>query len=315
MLSYIICNKNYVYIIYLTIAYLINSCIYYFNMNHTFETINISSEAFVSHNFIHRFFSFVGTFIISICFYQCEKYYSKSEKNEEAKNKKDNKHYLIYNDYDNNLNNIEFILFYLFIVISWVSIDYIIEYYIIIFKDLDFWMFESIFVCYLNSKMFNVNIYEHQKLAIGISLLSGITKICTIILSFFEDKNAKYNYELPTFYIQSNKLYKNILIIALGITLYFCLICLRAYINLKLKWFMDIKYISQNKLFIIYGFFGSLIYFLISFIGTFSPAKKQKKFIKRNYIIICARLKRKIILYFMLKILIYTFRNLKEQKC
>ena len=277
MLSYIICNKNYVYIIYLTIAYLTNSCIYYFNLNHTFETINISSEKFVSHNFIHRFFSFVGTFIISICFYQCEKYYSKSEKNEEAKNKKDNKHNLIYNDSENNLNNIEFILFYLFIVISWVSIDYIIEYYIMIFKDLDFWMFESIFVCYLNSKMFNVNIYEHQKLAIGISLLSGITKICTIILSFFEDKNTKYNYELPTFYIQSDKLYKNILIIVLGITLYFCQICLRAYINLKLKWFMDIKYISQNRLFIIYGFFGSLIYFLISLIGTFSPCKKTKE--------------------------------------
>jgi hypothetical protein len=79
-----------------------------------------------------------------------------------------------------------------------------------------------------------------------------------------EDENIdpKYNGNLPIIY------YDYIYLVFVGIILYVLLITIRSYVYLKLKWYMDKKYVSHNKLFMVYGFLGIIIYLIISIVGT-----------------------------------------------
>ena len=129
-------------------------------------------------------------------------------------------------------------------------------------------MFELICLCFLNYKLYKVEIYKHQLFAIILSLLSSFLKIGSIILSF-QDDDDNYKGNLPIFYE------KNMpgISITFGILFYFFLIFSRAYINLKLKWYMENKFISPNKLIIWYGSMGTIIYLVICIVSNYNQCK------------------------------------------
>jgi hypothetical protein len=110
--------------------------------------------------------------------------------------------------------------------------------------------------------MFKVEIYGHQKFAMWFCIIPCVLKIVTIILSFF-DKKAIKKKGLPILYIDNKKY------IPLGIIIYLFLITSRAFVNCKIKWFMDLKYVSPNKLLFYYGIAGAIISTLICIITTF----------------------------------------------
>ena len=108
--------------------------------------------------------------------------------------------------------------------------------------------------------MFKLQIYKHQKLAIYLNFFPCLLKIATIILSFHEDK--------------IDILYKEaIWWIPVGILIYILLISIRSYVYSKIKWFMDLKYITSTQLLIFYGMLGSIICLVICTITTFVKCK------------------------------------------
>jgi len=93
-----------------------------------------------------------------------------------------------------------------------------------------------------------------------------LLKIVTIILSFFDEQIKDTNLEIP--YV------KNIWLLPVGIIIYSFLILLKAYLNKKIKWYMDIKYIPSHKLLILYGLIGTLFYLIICTMSTFKECEK-----------------------------------------
>ena len=102
-----------------------------------------------------------------------------------------------------------------------------------------------------------------------------LLKIITIILSFYDehsnvnDKNYKENNKILIPYAE------NVWLIPVGIIIYSLLMLLKAYINTKIKWYMDIKYITSHKLLILYGIIRTLFYSIIWKISTFNKCKKE----------------------------------------
>ena len=58
-------------------------------------------------------------------------------------------------------------------------------------------------------------------------------------------------------------------LIPIGIIIYLSLKIMRAYIKTKIKWYMDIRYISITKLLMSYGLIGTIFYIIICIITTF----------------------------------------------
>jgi hypothetical protein len=110
--------------------------------------------------------------------------------------------------------------------------------------------------------MFKIEIFSHQKCAMWFSLVPCLFKIANIFLSCIEDKEI-IDKNLPILYV-IKRLY-----IPIGIVIYMILIMGRAYVNTKIKWFMDLKYISPSKLLIYYGIMGTIICTLVSIISTY----------------------------------------------
>jgi len=114
-------------------------------------------------------------------------------------------------------------------------------------------MFELLVISYLNAKMFKLKIYRHQMFAIFFnSFICLLFRLPSFILSFlFEDEGDETDgeslFEISVWYI------------ILGLIIYIIIITIRAYSYTKIKWFMDLNYISPAKLLIYIGFIGILI--------------------------------------------------------
>ena len=112
-------------------------------------------------------------------------------------------------------------------------------------------MFELLFVTFFSIKIFKIEIFSHQICGMWFSLVPCLFKITNILLSCIEDKDI-IDKNLPILYV-IKKLY---IPIGIVIVIYIILIIGRAYVSTKIKWFMDLKYISPSKLLIYYGIMG-----------------------------------------------------------
>ena len=279
--KYISCGKfnnyNY-YIILIFIFDLLNDSLYGFNYIDLFDDlklINTKTQLYFSwHHIIHQMFNYFGTLIFAFCFYRYEKHSSKSEAERKSPNTSNQDNInniqliLIHNNLDDDLGQQD-INFYicLLIILIWVIEEQLFDIYNYALKDLDFWMVEILIITYLNSYMFKTEIYKHQKFAIWINMISGLFKASTIILSLFDDNKE----EMPVLY-NVNKL-----LIPIGIIIFIILIIIRSYINIKIKCFMDLKYISHNQLLIFYGLIGTIACALTTVISTFIKCNNNLK--------------------------------------
>ena len=258
-------NNNYKYIIFLLGCLILKDHVFGWNYNDSFLDLKIftggKQDSFSSHIYIHQFFCYLGTSILGIIFYYFEKQYSENEENPKFPP-----------------------LDCIFIIILWIIEEQAIEnYYTKIFKDLDFWMIEIIILSILNYKVFKVNLYNFQKIVIFLNLFPIFFKILTIILSFVDVNNRNSESEEVDFHYKNGNL-KIIyvvywVLVPLCIPIYLALITSRSYVNLKIKSFMDEKYISENYLLMVYGTIGAIISFLICFISTFVKCAKEVEII------------------------------------
>ena len=168
----------------------------------------------------------------------------------------------------------------LLIIFLWVLEEEFISYFNNIMLHLDFWMLELIIVHFFMKKMLKNEVYSHQKLMLWFCIVPFILKLTTIILSFCDEKNPTKNNE----YKYSDEIDKlKIIYVAipwlwtLGLIIYFILIFLRSYINTKIKWLIDLKYISSIKIFILFNIIGFIFCTLISILVSFLPCNESNE--------------------------------------
>ena len=274
--KYINCGKwNHYYkypflAIFFIILYDIIKGVNYEDIFTTIQIIKQSKLNFPSHNYIHQMFNYLGVFIFSLIFHLINLYKNKkslniSSSSDRSTNSK-KRIILIHNNALKDFNEKHLFSICILTIIIFVMAEQFLFLYGIILKDLDFWMFEIVILSYINSHMFNIKVYNHQKLGLILNIFSFLFKICSIISSIYFDDIER---EIPIIYVKYNIVFLGIL----GFVIYFIFISLRAYGRSKIKWFMDLRYIKATKLLMIYGLMGSGICFVISFTSTFIKCK------------------------------------------
>ena len=114
--------------------------------------------------------------------------------------------------------------------------------------------------------MFKLKIYRHQMFAIFFnSFICLLFKLPSFILSL-ELKDEK------SLYIK-NKWY-----IVLVLIIYVIIITIRSYSYAKMKWFIDLKYISLTKLLIFIGFIGIFVSSISCIIQTYIKCSSKINF-------------------------------------
>ena len=195
----------------------------------------LRSDNFPSEILVYEVFKYFGIFIFGLIVLKIEIESLFTGKKIPEKNKTEGKseiELIYYNKETPYISVVPvFILLCLFIIeIKMMSFFY----FIFGFLGLDFWMLEIIFIFILNIILFKNKIYFHQKFAIAIILIfSTIMKIISIILIYESDDPRiykKYSWLLP-----------------LGIIGFALLYLIDAYAWCKMKWYFDLKFISEKK--------------------------------------------------------------------
>ena len=260
-------NHYYKYILLSTLFLFLNYIAFGINYNDSFVEIKLFPEKsqtyFSKHKYIHFIFCYFFTFLFGIVYFFVERYKIQrnsiiSAKTENKKTKSFSSIKLIHNNMGELYFSTNSFLNLLFTIFLWVIMDFFMDFYTHTLKDLDFWFFELLILSYISNKMLKFKLYSHQKLAFYFNSTLCITKMIAIILSFNDKENTKNLW-------YTNDPFPKIFF---GIIIYFGLISIRSYVNSKIKVYMDLKYISANKLLILYGFFGTIIYTIICLIAS-----------------------------------------------
>ena len=277
-------NKNYKYILYTAIFAFFTNFIFGYIFNDNMEILlikkNTNNIELSYHIILHYIFRFIGILILSLIFYKIEQKSAQKQtptiKNEEESldelESSSSSIKLIYKDVKEDLNlKINISPLNIFIVLSIMVLQGILEdiFYKSTLRALDFWMFELPLLSYLSSKEFKFKIYRHHKLAIftNIFICAPYKIILLIILIFIStdifNKTNDYNFNVYKYYKG------NLGLIPIGIIFYLIIMVSRSYAITKIKVFMDLKYISPNKILMIYGIIGILISIIVGTISTF----------------------------------------------
>ena len=290
-------NKNYLYIIAIVISvniYILISGGGY----HTYMIGLFIDGDHIGHVYIHKLIYYL---LILICSFLYSLYDKK--RNSKNNNKIESDYYLnknstitsslIYNDISeqSNNNNISD-SFALLIIFLYVFFEHTNQIIIQLFSYGDYWMVELIIMAYLNYKMFNIQIYEHQKLSLYLISIPIILKTITIIFLFCDENNYFQNDTINYKYNEKETFTKSLYVahwwlFPIMIILYFIKMVLDAYIILNIKKVMDFKYVSVTKILIIYGLFGVSFSSIFSLITTFISCGKKNDEIYDIYDYIC----------------------------
>lgn len=250
IITFVNFNFFYIYIILYVVSLILNDFLFGQNYYDLFEELKFFNsdiqKVFNTHYFFHQiiFHLFTTLFAILLLFIK-NKFFS--IKNGESTFSK-YKIKLIYNNPEEEVKSkISFKFYILTIVIMIIEEQFLDKIFFYLFPNVDFWMIELIIVSYISSKMFNCKIYKHQKFGLYMNAVFPlILKIITIIII---NDNNKY--------------------LLLGLIIYLILIILRSFINSKIKYYMDLKYIYEEKILILYGLLGTIIFLVYSIITTF----------------------------------------------
>ena len=249
--------------------------------------------------YIHQIFCYFITSILAIFTYRKEYKNINNNSVEYSLNKLENKINISQSldiELIHNKQEIQQVYpnkYLLTLIIIWVLNEEILNYFNTIFIHLDFWMLELIIITIFMYKILNLKIYKHQKLMLYLTSIPFILKLMTIIYSFLDENNYLDENDLNN-YRYSDEVDKLKIIyvsypwlVALGFIFYLFLIIIRSYVNTKIKWLIDLKYISPNKILIMYGVIGTIFCFFISLIATFISCgeveQNSKKYDFNNY--------------------------------
>ena len=202
-----------------------------------------------SHKLVIDFFSYVGIALLSLIL----KRYEPDNKEKQLINK-DSTLKLVYVDKTTfSMNKYDIIM----VAFFWVChIQLLRLYYQSNLGYLDYWALEMVITYFMCKKMFKIEIYSHQKLAIYfITIFCSLLILISFILTFINEDDIIYK--------------KHLYFIPVGILSYLIILIIRVYSNCKTKYLIDFKYISPDKLLIAYGIIGAISCFIICILTTF----------------------------------------------
>ena len=296
-------NKRYLYIIGSFISVIIYKIItgYSYYEYKFLYTLGEDAKDISGHLYIHQCFYYFIIFIFSFLFHlyeeRKEQKYKKKKKDifdkiqDEKLIENNNNQDLIYNDiYEYQAENQKISDIFAFIIIFlYVLVEQALHTFKRYFVNCDFWMFELIIMAVFNKKMFKINIYKHQLIALFLVTIPAILKLATIILLFYDENNRgnyingiinyKYNdkiNELKVLFVVHSYL------LPISTIIYLLLIILKAYLLISIKKIMDLKYVSLSKILICYGGFGTFLLLIVSISASFLPCETRNK-INENF--------------------------------
>ena len=276
------CSKTYRYIGYIIIALFFKDVSFGSHNVEYFDVLKLIPTGKLEDSyFIHQFFCYIAIAIFCYIRYKRENISRHSSIDLEANEIQLDNHVqdnptldfeLIHNDVspDKGYPNIYLLL----MALGWVFNEELLNHFSNVFIHLDFWMLELMIITYFMKKKLKLKTYRHQYFSFILSsAIPIILKIMTIIFSFY-DGNNKIDSELGYKYSKAtNKLkvlYVDIYwLVPIGLVIYFILITVRSFINTNIKWLIDIKYISPNKILVFFGLIGAIFCFLVSLISSF----------------------------------------------
>ena len=293
MISFGIYSRHYKYILLSLVYWLLFSMINGLNYNDVFETIRLRispnqiQKKFEKHELIHQIFCYFGTCVMSLIFYNYEKKRYSNPVKQPIKIENNNDNNLISEEKSSNRSLIYSrvynrsslsVKYFLFIIFIFLLMDQVIHKYEQTLSHLDFWMFELIIISYLNLKINKIQIFKHQKFVLVFSIFPALLKIVTIYFSFIGDQSTNNNNK----YLNKEGHLKYIYVVywylvPIGILMFLAFISLRSFTIIKMKYFMDLKYISEYRLLIFYGLIGTIFYSIICIVTTFLKCNDNAK--------------------------------------
>ena len=293
MISFGIYSRHYKYVLLSLFNWLLFTMINGLNYNDIFETIRLRispnqiQKKFEKHELIHQIFCYFGTCVMSLIFYKFEKkrYSNPDKQTIKIENNIDNlplskenslNRSLIYSRvYNRSSLSVKYFLFIIFI---FVLMEQVLHKCDQTLSHLDFWMLELLIISYLNLIINKVQIYKHQKFVLFFNIIPALLKIVTIYFSFKGDQSTSNNNK----YLNDEGHLKYIYVVywylvPIGVLLYIVFISLRSFTIIKIKNFMDLKYISEYRLLTFYGFIGTIFYSIICIVSTFLKCKDNEK--------------------------------------
>lgn len=250
-------KKTFLILFAIILFFLLNDSIFGFNYSNIFSEINMCNS-FIGddskrHKLIEASFNYLGICIFASVLYLLEKFIIRNKTNNIQKNRM--KRMLIY--YNSKSLSKKNIFYLLILVIIWVVGENLIIFFGELFKDLDFWFLELIFLSVMLNFLFGVPIYKHHwfSMILNVSLCS-ILKIINIVLSFTKNDTSELYVKFPYF-------------TAIGIIINIILVAIRSLYITGIKWFIDLKFISHTLLLIIYGAVGAFFSIIGCVIATY----------------------------------------------
>ena len=144
---------------------------------------------------------------------------------------------------------------------------YYIEEIISALFNFDYFMLILLIISFINAKMFNLKTYKHHKCAI---YLNFITVFIFQSISFILSMNLEENNEQNLYMIHK-------WLIPIGFIIYLFYVSVFSYVFAKMKWFMNINWISFTKLFMLSALLEFLINSIFCVISTFIKCHENIK--------------------------------------
>ncbi len=232
----------------------------------------ISNEQFnlSKHIIVHYFFRYLVITILSLILYKYERkinLYNQTDK----KSKHSSSIQLIYNNQMKEINYSISTSDVIFVFSLMVIQELLNElYYNSYFNSLDSWMCELPVIAFMTVKILNFKIYAHHKLAIYVNFIIILPiQITLFILNY----NFPSNSQCKEFKYNEENIYKvyndNIWFIPFGIIFYILIMCTRSYSITKIKYYVELKFLSPGQILIVYGIIGTIITLFIGIISSF----------------------------------------------
>ena len=247
-------NKYYKYIIFYIISNLLYEATFGLNYGSLYTEIIVLEKQrnLRLHRLIYSIFYYFGIFLFSLIL---DKFDPNKKERESNRNDKSKIRLIAYkNENIKKQYNIIILVSFLWVVHEQLGIYYYYNYFK--FSYLDYWTLEILIAYFISRKMFNIQIYKHQKFAIFFnSVLCSLFILIPFIILLVDEEI--YNIK------------EKLILIPTGIISFLIIMFIRSYSNCKIKWISDYKDISVSKILIFYGLFGTIMCSLVSLFTTF----------------------------------------------
>ena len=150
-------------------------------------------------------------------------------------------------------------------------------------EGLDYWMLEIIFLNIFISKFLNMRILSHQKYSLYLCVISSF--ILKSISNFVDSHSLENGTSVNVLLYVYIKLNEHWVFIPIIIFSYIVMLIIRAYGNTKLKYSMDILFLSPYRILLTYGLIGlifCLVYIILSILINFSPLGTIDEYFESN---------------------------------